>query len=73
METVSTSPEQKPLRDLTEIQKDYNSACAAAGDRGYRIQVLKAELLQINTKLLELNKEADVAGKAAAEVPSEQK
>ena len=57
-------------RELDAIRTDYNNTCAAAGDRQYRVEVLKSELQQLNQRLLDLNKEADAAGKA--QVPSEQ-
>ncbi len=56
-------------RAIVEIQNDYKEACAALGDRSYRVAVLQAEIAQINNRLAELNKEAD---KIPKEVPSEQ-
>lgn len=63
--------EQKPPRALSEIQNDYKEACAALGDRSYRIAVLQAEVHAIQNKLAELNKEANAIPKQE-EVPSEE-
>lgn len=44
-------------RESTAISKEYADLCAMAGDKNYRIDVLKAELQQLNTRLFELNQE----------------
>ncbi len=66
---VETPP--KPMRSIPEIQSEYKEACAALGDRSYRVAVLKAEIAAINNRLAELNKEADAVPKQQ-EVQSEQ-
>lgn len=46
------------LRDLDTVQIDYNNTCQLAGDRQYRIEILKEELSQLNRQILNLNREA---------------
>ncbi len=46
-------------RKIEEIQSDYKEACAALGDRQYRVAVLQAEIQNVTNKLAALNKEAD--------------
>lgn len=60
-------PEPRALKD---IQAEYNQVTSIAGTKQYQMFVLENELKQINTKMLELNKEGDVRiklDKAAAE------
>lgn len=50
-------------RPLAEIQKEYDFVCKQAGDVQYRVEVLKADLMNINNKMMELNHEANDAKK----------
>ena len=45
-------------RKLDDINKEYAELCCIAGDKQYRSEVLKIELLQINQRLQQLNQEA---------------
>lgn len=44
-------------READVIAKEYSELCTMAGDKGYRMDVLKAEIQQLNQKLFELNQE----------------
>jgi predicted nucleic acid-binding Zn-ribbon protein len=46
------------MRNLEEIQKEYQTLCARAGDMQYKIFCFKADLDSLNKKLIELNQEA---------------
>lgn len=65
------SEENKLKRTVDEIRKEYIDACAAAGDRQYRLAMLKLELQAINQKLSDLNKEAAEASKETVNVESQ--
>lgn len=49
--------EQVP-RELKEIQQEYQELCLKAGQAQYQVKVLKAELDNYNSRLLEINREA---------------
>jgi len=55
----------KQPRSAAEIQADYAHLCQVAGDKQYKKQVLEAELIDINQKLMTLNIEYDIAKKEA--------
>jgi len=46
------------MRRMEEIQKDYQVQASIAGDTQYKIFALQKDLLKMNLKLRELNKEA---------------
>lgn len=46
------------VRELPEIQAEFQQACAKAGHLQYQIEVFKKDLDSLNDRLLELNKEA---------------
>ena len=46
------------MRAMEEIQKEYQIQSAIAGDTQYKIFALQKDLLKMNLKLRELNKEA---------------
>ncbi len=56
-----------PPRDKEVISKEYGEVCAMAGDKQYRIEILKNELVQLNNKLFELNQEAAAKTQLMAE------
>lgn len=58
-------------RELSVIQNEYKEACAALGDREYRLAVLQAESVQLKQRLQQLNQEAAKI-EPKAEVASEQ-
>jgi hypothetical protein len=50
--------EPKEVRTLEEIQAEYVEVCKQAGELQYHIEVMKADLLKFNQRLLQLNEEA---------------
>jgi len=46
------------VRELNEIQNEFQNVCAKAGHAQYQIEVFKKELDGLNKRLLDLNKEA---------------
>lgn len=62
--------EEKKSRSIEEIQQEYASVCAKAGEAQYRISRAKADLLTFNQRLLDLNLEAMAV---AAEKEAEKK
>ena len=52
----AAEPVPRPMED---IKKEYQAAAAHAGGLQYELEVKKAELNNINGRLLQLNKEAD--------------
>ncbi len=44
-------------REAEVISKEYAELCAMAGDKQYRIDLLTAELRELNKKLFDLNQE----------------
>ncbi len=57
--------EEQPQRTKEQIEAEYNQYCSMAGDKQYRIEMLKNEITMINTKLFELNKQAAALLKSA--------
>lgn len=46
------------MRAMSDIQKEYQIQSSIAGDTQYKIFALQKDLLKMNLKLRELNKEA---------------
>lgn len=59
-------------RDPETISKEYAGICRMSGDKAYRIEVLKAEISQLNDRLFELNKEHAASQKMSGEKVKEQ-
>lgn len=55
---VVDKPVPKEPRAQDDIQKEYAHFCTQAGDKQYRVDVLKAEIKQINNHLFTLNQES---------------
>lgn len=53
--------EQSQVRKPEQVQQEYLKLCGMAGDKQYRIEVIKAELIQINEAIYKLNKEFDTS------------
>lgn len=47
-----------PPREMVDIQKEYSELCVKAGQIQYQIAVLETELMNINDRLLVVNREA---------------
>lgn len=48
----------KVTRELPEIQAEYGQLASKAGQVQYQIEVYKAELAQLNERMLKVNREA---------------
>lgn len=50
---------ENTYRSKEVINQEYNLACATIGDRYFRVGILNNEILELNNKLVALNKEAN--------------
>ena len=63
----------KAPRPLAELQREYGSLCAKAGELQYKIDVQKADLALINGQLRDINFEALAAQEVEARIAKEMK
>lgn len=56
-------------RDPEVISQEYKDLCAMVGDKSYHVEVLKSEIIQLNNRLFELNKEHSASIKMNAVKP----
>ncbi len=67
-------PQAAPLRDLVDIQKEYDELCKKAGRCHYQIEVYKSDLAMTTDRINKVNIEAaqrralDAQQKAAQDV-----
>ena len=65
------SDNSKAPRPLVELQREYGSLCAKAGELQYKISVQKADLDLINSQLRDINFEALAAQEVEARISKE--
>jgi hypothetical protein len=58
--------ETPKARTLEEIQKEYNDLAVVAGDKNYRVEILKSEINQHYQRMLVINQEANELKNATA-------
>lgn len=51
-------PQPEKKRDIEAVRQEYFQLCAQAGEREYKIQILRDELKNCYERLLVLNREA---------------
>lgn len=52
---------QREIRPLQEIHREYSSLCMKAGDLRHKVKAIPEELLRLEHRLEELDKEAAIA------------
>jgi len=72
---MANAPKRKyvapKVRDLKEIEAEYQRVIFEAGQTQYNVHVFSKQLEQLNDRLLKLNQEAHLA-KASKQEPKEQ-
>lgn len=56
---VRDEKEKLPPREKSVIDAEYATYCGMLGDKDYRLELLKNEMVQLRNKLFELNLEAN--------------
>jgi hypothetical protein len=58
MKQKNNKKQESSPREISVIQQEFQQLCTRAGHVQYQIEVLKNELIPLNQKILELNREA---------------